>query len=680
MDALKLLSRSTRQKSKDQNSSSQFVSVGSETPFVQDTSTIAAGRKRKRDSELDVDNGRFTSEALSEQEIRALHKRHHIKIVDLDQFRALGKSSDSRKAQKEQSRIFPQPVSKFSELRTNKSINAALLRNITDQAYHSPTDVQIAALSLQHNGSSEKTITQPNLLTIAPTGSGKTLAFLVPLIDKISKSHHQDHASAERHVHAIIMAPTKELVFQIVNEGRKLATKTGVSITALKRGMRLFETGAAVAEESGSDVEEDDLEARIGSVEKATLVKSDILVSTPLGLVHLIGGSDEDGEQQHTQSLPQITDLVFDEADVLLDPLFRSQTLAVWSACTSPELRISLWSATIGSNIEELAVRTISERHKRLKIPRADRPSLIRIIIGLKDTSLPTISHRLIYTSTESGKLLGVRQLLRPSHVTPTAKDKSAQKSPPRPPFLVFTQTIERAQSLFSELQYDIPAEAGGSSRIAVLHSQLSHQARSTIMKNFRQGKIWVLITTDLLSRGVDFRGVNAVVNYDIPTTVAGYVHRAGRTGRAGREGGVCVSFYTKEDIQYVKGIANVIAASEKRPKTPESTIADSDIGGVQGPGSTSSTDIQPWLLHALPDVSKSARRDLKMHGVTARRAIHADDDEKTKRMKRKAKIGTQSGYERRQMDRKRGAVEGSRKAKERQAEHGEKETWEGFG
>ena len=54
-------------------------------------------------------------------------------------------------------------------------------------------------------------------------------------------------------------------------------------------------------------------------------------------------------------------------------------------------------------------------------------------------------------------------------------------------------------------------------------------------MSNFRAGKTWILITTDLLSRGIDFRGVNGVVNYDIPTTAASYVHRAGRTGRAGR-------------------------------------------------------------------------------------------------------------------------------------------------
>ena len=62
-------------------------------------------------------------------------------------------------------------------------------------------------------------------------------------------------------------------------------------------------------------------------------------------------------------------------------------------------------------------------------------------------------------------------------------------------------------------------------------------------MSRFRKGEVWVLITTDLLARGVDFRGLNGVVNFDAPTSAAGYVHRVGRTGRAGRAGGVAVTF-----------------------------------------------------------------------------------------------------------------------------------------
>ncbi|KIW70563.1 hypothetical protein PV04_02821 [Phialophora macrospora] len=678
MDALKLLSRSTRHKANIADAAPQNIPSASGQAATYDGPDNTSGRKRKRAPDV-TDDGYSPASAstpLSEQDIRHVHKKHNIKIVDLNQFRTIRKSAESRKAQKERSRIFPKPLTSFNQLRTEYSANAALVRNIMEQAYLEPTEVQIATLPLLLNQDAE-----PNLLTVAPTGSGKTLAFLVPLIDKISKAHNKSGDEADKHVRAIVLAPTKELVFQIVNEGRKLATKTGVTITAIKKGMRLFEDdGEGPGGDSESDAGEAGGQEQEASATSSTIVKSDVLVSTPLSLVHLLSPSWEDDDDVSPHSLPNVENLIFDEADVLLDPLFRTQTLAIWSACISPSLRISMWSATIGSNIEELAVQSVTERQKRLKIRRNGRPPLLRAIVGLKDTSLPTISHRLVYTATESGKLLGMRQLLHPSRPTSASKDEIGKTGPLRPPFLVFTQTIDRAQALFSELQYDISAEAGGSSRVAVLHSSLSQQARSSIMKSFRQGKVWVLITTDLLSRGVDFRGVNVVVNYDIPTTVAGYVHRAGRTGRAGREGGVCVSFYTKEDIQYVKGIANVIAASEKTQRKPEVPITGTHSTTGKAPTSTGMSGIQPWLLHALPSVSKSARKDLKQHGVQSRRAIHADDDERTKRMKRKARIGTQSGYERREVDRKRGAVEGSLRAKRKAHQDEGNDEWEGFG
>jgi superfamily II DNA/RNA helicase len=66
------------------------------------------------------------------------------------------------------------------------------------------------------------------------------------------------------------------------------------------------------------------------------------------------------------------------------------------------------------------------------------------------------------------------------------------------------------------------------------------------------EGKIWVLITTELMSRGIDFRGVNLVVNYDFPQTIQSYIHRIGRTGRAGRPG-EAVTYFTKDDAAYLK-------------------------------------------------------------------------------------------------------------------------------
>lgn len=628
MDALRLLSRSTdiRARQSSQSKTAPLPSEGQDSA----TGGTSIGKRKREDDEVDAD--------LSEDSIREIQSKHKIRIVNL---RKLQKTSTSKtkKQQKESARLFPQPLTSFKQLRSRHGVGQALEANISAQAYYDPSEVQMAAVPVLLTDPDH----EPDLLTVAPTGSGKTLAFLIPTIEKIRRDHK---VPQDRHIRAIILAPTKELVGQIVNEGRKLCANTGVSITAMRKGMKLNESPETALEENSDSDEEAD------SQNLGTVVKTDILVSTPLSIAHALGSGE----------LPSITSLILDEADVLLDALFREQTLSIWSACTSPTLRVSLWSATIGSNIEELAVSTISDRRKRLAIKQ--KAPLYRIIIGLKDSSLPSISHKLIYAATEPGKLLGLRQLLHPSRPFPySSASRSTQSASLRPPFLVFTQTISRATALYTELQYDIPPSAGGSSRIAVLHSDLSTSARSAIMTKFRAGQIWVLITTDLLSRGVDFRGVNGVVNYDIPTTTASYIHRAGRTGRAGREGGVCVTLYTRDDVKYLKAIASVIKASTANGTTgTEGPAAEANNGGLDS-----------WLMHALPALSKNDRKELKQRGVETRRAIKESDDAEERKRKRKNRIGTKSGWEKREENRKKGAVVGS-KARKRRENGGERE------
>eukprot|EP00904_Undaria_pinnatifida_P002602 jgi/Undpi1/12342/HiC_scaffold_5.g02018.m1 len=84
---------------------------------------------------------------------------------------------------------------------------------------------------------------------------------------------------------------------------------------------------------------------------------------------------------------------------------------------------------------------------------------------------------------------------------------------------------------------------------------------RDRIIERFRTGEIWVLICTDLMARGIDFKGVNMVINYDFPQSAVSYIHRIGRTGRAGR-GGVAVTLFTESDMDSLRSIANVIRQS----------------------------------------------------------------------------------------------------------------------
>lgn len=119
---------------------------------------------------------------------------------------------------------------------------------------------------------------------------------------------------------------------------------------------------------------------------------------------------------------------------------------------------------------------------------------------------------------------------------------------------LIFVQSIDRAKELFHELVFD-------GINVEVIHSDRTKAQRDNIINQFRVGKIWVLIATDLMARGLDFKGVNLVINYDFPQSVASYIHRIGRTGRAGRAG-EAVTYYTQEDFPYLKKVVNVMKES----------------------------------------------------------------------------------------------------------------------
>ncbi|KAK3393829.1 P-loop containing nucleoside triphosphate hydrolase protein [Podospora didyma] len=606
---------------------------------------------------------------LDEDECRQVFRSHRLKLTvlsgrtekeapklskkakkDKKDKAAEGDAKDKKDDKKQQ--FFPQPLNAFSELRNIYGVNPELVDNMTRQGFRVPTEVQIASLPLLlHPEMALKRTTDVadvditrgiDFLAAAPTGSGKTISFLIPAIDGILRRRGEgftDHV-----LEALIVAPTRELASQIVNEGRKLALGTGVRVVLMKKTLRLgaeegeeikpdsdakadsdneSEADDAVAEESAEEDEEPDAEPAADKEAGPKLpAKVDILVTTPKILLNFLAATKTRGKK----TLPTVRSLILDEADVLLDQIFQRQIMGIWRACTNPDLSLTCWSATIASSVEAIIEQQLRKRARRTAAP--SRP-LVRLVVGLKDTAVPNITHKLIYTASEQGKLLGLRQLLHPV--------SSADSGPAlRPPFIVFTQTIERAQALHDELKYDIPLEAGGSARVAVLHSNLADSARSKIMTRFRAGEVWVLITTDVLARGVDFAGVNGVVNYDVPTSAAAYVHRVGRTGRAGRAGGVAVTYYTKDDIPFVKSVANVIAMSEKQ------------AGQKDGEAST----VQKWLLDALPKVKKEDKRKLKTRGVESRRTGG------------KATITTTSAWQRQKDNNKRGAIEGSKRRK----------------
>jgi ATP-dependent RNA helicase DDX52/ROK1 len=182
-----------------------------------------------------------------------------------------------------------------------------------------------------------------------------------------------------------------------------------------------------------------------------------------------------------------------DESDKLFEMGFVEQIDAVVASCTHPSITRSLFSATLPDSVEELA-RTIMH-------------DAVRIVIGERNSAAQTVKQRLVFVGTEEGKLLALRQIFKESL---------------QPPVLIFVQSKERAQELHRELEND-------DIKVDSIHADRTQAQRDAAVEKFREGKTWVLIATDLLGRGMDFKGVNVVINYDFPHTSASYIHRVGR-------------------------------------------------------------------------------------------------------------------------------------------------------
>ncbi|XP_013635936.1 PREDICTED: DEAD-box ATP-dependent RNA helicase 57 [Brassica oleracea var. oleracea] len=246
-------------------------------------------------------------------------------------------------------------------------------------------------------------------------------------------------------------------------------------------------------------------------------LQCDVLISTPMRLKRAIKAKKID--------LSKVEYLVLDESDKLFEQSMLKQIDGVVKACSNPSIIRSLFSATLPDSVEELA--------------RSIMHDAVRVIIGRKNTASETVKQKLVFAGTEEGKLLALRQSFAQSL---------------NPPVLIFMQSKERAKQLYDELKCE-------DIRVGVIHSDLPPGERENAVDSFRAGETWVLIATDVIARGMDFKGINCVINYDFPDSASAYIHRIGRSGRAGRSG-EAITFYTEEDVPFLKNIANTMTSS----------------------------------------------------------------------------------------------------------------------
>jgi len=233
---------------------------------------------------------------------------------------------------------------------------------------------------------------------------------------------------------------------------------------------------------------------------------TDILIATPGRLIDLAG--------QKAVKLSGIGILVLDEADRMLDLGFKDELGIILKML--PEKRQNLlFSATLKGNIEIPGIDFLKDAVK-IGVDSSDKPA--------------EPVEQIVYKVDQNSKGLLLRHLIN---------DGAWEQ------VLVFVSSKRRADNVTRKLiANNIAAEA--------LHGDKSQGARTGALTRFKQGKIRVLVATDLASRGLDIEQLPYVINYELPRSAADYIHRIGRTGRAGVKG-VAITLLTEEDQQHMK-------------------------------------------------------------------------------------------------------------------------------
>jgi ATP-dependent RNA helicase DeaD len=231
----------------------------------------------------------------------------------------------------------------------------------------------------------------------------------------------------------------------------------------------------------------------------------DVIVGTPGRLQDLI--------RQNILDLNHVDTVILDEADEMLSMGFVEDVENILQETPSTR-QTTLFSATLPKQIRRLA-------DKYMRDPET-------VIVERKALTVDTINQR-YYLVKEKDKLAAISRLFEAEDIGPT---------------LVFTKTRIGSSKLATELnKRGFSAEA--------LNGDLAQDARLRVLNRFRTGQIQVLVATDVAARGLDIDDISHVVNYDIPTDPEAYVHRIGRTGRAGKNG-VAISLLAPKDERYL--------------------------------------------------------------------------------------------------------------------------------
>jgi len=367
-----------------------------------------------------------------------------------------------------------------------------LLDALERQGFSTPTPIQTKSIPIAIEGK--------DLMGIAQTGTGKTLAFGIPMIQRLAQVKGK----------GLAILPTRELAIQVDEELMKLGSAIGLRTAVLIGGQSM------------------------GPQLSALRRKPHIVIATPGRLI--------DHLEQRTITLTDVSVLILDEADRMLDMGFEPQIRRILQTVPK-ERQTMLFSATMPQEIVKIAT-------SYMKLP-------VRVEIARSGTAPEKVSQE-VYVVRKMDKNRLLDKVLSEIHGS----------------VLLFSRTKHGAKKITRAVK-----QMGHTS--AEIHSNRSLAQRREALDGFKSGKYRVLVATDIAARGIDVKGIELVLNFDLPDNPEDYVHRIGRTGRAGLEGRA-ISFATPEqagDLRAIERLTRIQIPKASLPELPPERARSFEYG-----------------------------------------------------------------------------------------------------
>ncbi|TYJ57097.1 ATP-dependent rRNA helicase RRP3 [Cryptococcus floricola] len=361
------------------------------------------------------------------------------------------------------------PEASHNKTFADLGISPELCQACASMGFKKPSDIQ--AESIPH------ALQGKDIIGLAQTGSGKTAAFSLPILQALWEEPQP--------FFALVMAPTRELAYQISQQVTSLGSGIGVRTAVLVGGMDMMSQSIALSK------------------------RPHVIVATPGRLMdHL--------ENTKGFSLKSLKYLVMDEADRLLDLDFGPIIDKILKVIPK-ERNTYLFSATMTTKVA--------------KLQRASLNKPVRVEVSSKYSTVDTLVQHYL--------LLPLK--LKDAYLLYLANELASSS------MIIFTRTVADSQRLSIVLRrLGFPA--------IPLHGQMTQSLRLASLNKFKSGGRSILVATDVASRGLDIPLVDLVINYDMPTNSKDYVHRVGRTARAGRSG-KSITLVTQYDVEILQRI-----------------------------------------------------------------------------------------------------------------------------